>query len=377
MSKKTTMQIAVETMERIATNNKTDNNINHLAMYISDTIAHNNNKLTKTVKAQIETPIVYLAINIVKSRLKQIQLRSNRTYNEYNWKVINSLSTLYNTTKINPYNLYFVGLVNPVKSDRNDNNNKLYNASDYNSYNICCDMVSECVCNIYTAITTMINNKYPVDLLTPYIIPYDTTDNDGIEKPVKKWKYKAVNVIRICADAVEKIFADYKSTVLLDDVLTDNTGTVKVLPLSAVSDTVGSVTITDDIISLFDNWIMNFDISDKNAEILKLHYLYKMTVEQLSEKYDITPKAIEQAIARSKEKIASGLNLATPDKITKANSGKKIIVLYNSFGKKECCYTSVSKCAKALNVSRTAIQKALKLPKIATCKGYTMDYVTI
>lgn len=371
------MQIAIETMERVATNNKADNNINHLARYISDTIVHNNNELTDAVKSQIETPVIYLAVNIVKSRLKQIQLRSNITYSEYNWKVINSLSTLYNTTKINPYDLYFVGLVNPVKSDRNDNNNKLFNAADYNSYNICCDMVSECVCNIHTAITTMINNKYPVDLLSPYIIPYDTTDNNGIEKPVKKWKYKAVNVIRICADAVEKTFADYKSTVLLDDVLTDNTGSIKVLPLSAISDTIGDVTITDDIINLFDSWIMQFDISDKNAEILKLHYLHKMTVEQIADKFNITPKAIEQAITRSKEKIANGLNIATPDKITKANDGKKIIVLYNSFGKKECCYTSVSKCAKALNVSRTAVQKALKLPKIATCKGYTMDYVTI
>lgn len=377
MSKKSTMQIAIETMERIAANNKTDNNINHLAMYISDTIAHNGNELTETVKAQIETPVIYLAVNIVKSRLKQIQFRSNRTYNEYNWNVINSLSVLYNTAKINPYDLYFVGLVNPVKSDRNDNKNKLYSASDYNSYNICCDMVSECVFNIYTAITTMINNKYPVDLLTPYIIPYDTIDNDGIEKPVKKWKYKAVNTIRICADAVEKIFVDYKSTVLLDDVLTDASGSIKVIPLSAISDTIGSVTITDDIISLFDSWIMQFDISDKNAEILKMHYLYKMTVEQLAEKSDITPKAIEQAITRSKEKIASGLNLVTPDKIKDNTSGKKIIVLYNSFGKKECCYTSVSECAKALNISRTAVQKALKLPKIATCKGYTMDYITI
>ena len=377
MSKKSTMQIAIETMERIATNNNTDNNINHLAKYISDTIVHNNNELTKNVKDQIEKPLVYLAINIVKSRLKQIQLRSNRTYSEYNWKVINALSALYDTTKINPYDLYFVGLANPVKSDRNDNDNKLYDPSDYNSYNICCDMVSECICNINTAITTMINNKYPVDLLTPYIIPYDTLDNNGIEKPVKKWKYKAVNVIRIAADAVEKTFIDYKSTVLLDDVLTDNSGSIKVLPLSAISDTVGSVTITDDIISLFDSWIVECGIDNYDAELLKMHYLYSYTIEQLAEKYENTVDSIKSSIKRARSKIAEKINLVTPDKIKDNTNGKKIIVLYNSFGKKECCYTSISECARALGVSRTAVQKALKLPKIATCKGYTMDYVTI
>lgn len=376
MKKKTTMQIAMETMERIAKNNKTDNNINHLSRYISDVVTHNNNELSDMVKEQIEKPVVYLAVNIVKSRLRQIQLRTNRTYSDHNWNVLNALSVMYDTGKIDPYVLYFRGIKNPVRADR-QTDNKLYKRSDYNSYNICCDMVSECVLNIYNLISDMVNNNQPVDLLTPYIVPYDTMDENGIERPVKKWKYKSVNAIRIAADAVEKTFSDYKSTVLLDDVLTDSTGCVSVIPLSAISDTVGDVTINDELIELFDQWVAKYGIDVYDAQLLKLHYLYKFTVEQISQKINATVDSVKSSIKRARAKISDNIAIENPKSIMDTIGGKKIIVLFDSLGKRECSYTSISECARDLNVSRAAVQKALKAPRIATCKGYTMDYMTI
>ena len=375
-SKKTTIQIAMETMDRIRVNNKTDNAINHLSRFIADTINHNG--LTEITKNTIEIPVIYLSVAIVGSRLKQIQYRSKHTYDIHNNALITALSVLYDTKKIDPYNLYFDTLNNPIKADRAlYNTNKLYKQSEYNSYNLVSDLVSECTAKIWDTIQTQLSTQKFVDFLTPYIIPYDTVDIDGMERPVKKWKYKAVNSVRIISDTVKTTIDSYKSTVCISDVLTDRTGLVKCTPLSAVSDTVGDITIDNEMFEIFNSWIKNYNISNQAAEILKLHFLYKMTNEQIAKKYDIETKSIEQTITRAKKTISDSMTADSPQKIKTTIKGKKIIVLYNSFGKRECTYQSVSECARALNVSRSAVQKALKTPKIATCKGYTMDYITI
>lgn len=382
--KKSTYDIAVEKMTRMQTATKKDNDINRLSRYISDYL--NDNGYTEKTKNHIATVLTPLAIRIVKNKLYAIQYRKDRTYSIYNDPIMIELFRNYRFEKIDPLTLHFSELETVDRQSYSFNSNSLKTAeqctkaAEYTSTTIAADIVNACVLSLLESIENMYNNGKFVDLLSCYIIPYNTVDKNGIPIDPKKWRYKAVNAVNIAGDVIERVFADYERNKhkSLDDfnTLYDRNGYEKMPAISAISDSYGDIEITEEMTELLKNWIDKLELSETVKAIAADKYINGLTVEQIAAKIKKCNNTVEKHLINFRNTLKEYINGENPDKI-KSACKKKYVVAYNAYNKEVAKYDSINAAARALNVHKSAVQKALRSPRVATCKGYTFDIIYI
>lgn len=382
--KRSTYDIAVEKMTRMQTATKKDNDINRLANYISDYI--NTNGYTAATKNHVATVLTPLAIRIVKNKLYAIQYRKDRTYSIYNDPIMIELFKNYRFEKIDPLTLHFSELITVDRQAYSFNNNSLKTAeqctkaAEYTSITIASDLINSCIFSLLESIENMYNNGKFVNLLSCYIIPYNTTDKNGIDVDPKKWRYKAVNAVNIAGDVIETVFADYERNKhkSLDDfnTLYDRNGYEKTPAISAISDSYGDIEITEEMTELLKNWIDKLELSETVKAIAADKYINGLTVEQIAAKIKKCNNTVEKHLINFRNALRDYINNENPDKIKKT-CNKKYIIAYNAYNKEVAKYDSINAAARALNVHKSAIQKALRSPRVATCKGYTFDIIYI
>ena len=380
--KKSTYDIALEKMTRMQTATKKDNDINRLSRYISDYL--NDNGYTEKTKNHIATVLTPLAIRIVKNKLYAIQYRKDRTYSIYNDPIMIELFRNYRFEKIDPLTLHFSELITVDRQSYSFNSDSLKKseqctkAAEYTSTTIAADIVNACILSLWESIENMHNNGKIIDLLSCYIIPYNTMDKNGIPVDPKKYRYKAVNAINVAGDVIEKVFADYERNKhkSLDDfnTLFDRNGYEKTPAISAISDSYGDIEITEEMTEILKVWIDKLELSEIVKTVVTEKYINGLTVEQIAAKIKKCNNTVEKHLINFRNALRDYINNENPDKIKKA-CNKRYIVMYNEYGKTTAKYDSINAAARALNVHKSAIQKALRSPRVATCKGYTLDII--
>lgn len=382
--KKSTYDIALEKMTRMQTATKKDNDINRLSHYISDYI--NNNGYTEKTKNHIATVLLPLAIRIVKNKLYAIQYRKDRTYSIYNDPIMIELFHNYRFEKIDPLTLHFSELITVDRQSYSFHSDSLKTAeqctkaAEYTATTIAADLVNECILSLLESIENMYNNGKIVDLLSCYITPYNTTDKNGIPVDPKKWRYKAVNAVNMAGDVIETVFADYEHNKhkSFDDfnTLYDESGSVKMPVAAAISDNYADIELTNEMVEIVKKWIDEIDMNEIAKKVVAYRFIYQYSIDDIATKTKRSTQRIHDILTEFRKKLATYINNNDANKI-KSACNKKYIVTYNEYNNEVARYDSVNAAARALSVHKSAVQKALRSPRVATCKGYTLDVIYI
>lgn len=352
-----------ETKARIVANiakNTPINNIAHQIECCSNGTASPLYDMTKLYYA--------LSALVIRSKLNSIRCGKNYTYDKSVEVTISDLSRIYD------YNRFCLKVDLQTAGTKAEQCKAI---ADKNSNTLAYDMIQTASLILIDYIAQAQSAGAKVDLLTPFEKPYADKYRDGTEKTDSKKRYKVTNVIREMQGAVKTVFDNHRTqTEKTFTSFTDCTGKVKLPKISAISDTYGDIELTDDIKQLLSTWIDGAGMKKIAESVIRMYYIDGIEQSRIAEKHGISTDAVKQYIQRFKEKLLSTFTDEKQAQI-KAQKPKKVIAMYNSFGDMVAKYESISQCAKALSVSRTAIQKALRLPKIATCKGYVFDVLYI
>lgn len=349
---------------RIIENAQKDTPINNTALMVERCYRYENPSLPSA--------ILHLSALIVRARLHAIA----RTNNYSDGKIARSLCADINRIFNFTAGMYRADIMQCMHNTMTDNEYCKVLAS-LSSDTLVMDMIQTAymICSEYIA--TQKKHFQAVELLTPFEKSYADTYKDGTPKPDAKIRKKWTNIVREMATAVKTVFDAHKTQYEIPHTgLYDRDGKLDVSLLSAISDTYGDIEIDENMKEIFAQWIDDMDLKESYRSIATAYYIDGVEQSRIAKKYGISVDDVKKRLERFRNKLSHYINEKFDKKIEKSIS-KKMVVCYNLSGHTVAKYESVSQAARCIGVSRTAIQKAIKCPKIATCGGYTWDKVTV